>query len=153
VNDDLLWYYCDSAAELGMRASWPDGMPHGEAEQRWPTPRQCHAARRQKRIAEALRQLSPMLRGVLECCYDGQRVSPNELSRYSLTSHLIEKAIRLGLPRKDQPEFVRRANVLVATAHRAFLIAYRPKGRLGRARGKVQRWLIQSEPFYPCEVA
>lgn len=88
-----------------------------------------------------MHQLSASLRAVLECCYDGQRVSVNEQHEYDLASHLIERAIRMGLPPEDQRHLARVASVLVATAHRAFQLAYRPRGGLARRRARVDRWL------------
>lgn len=148
----LVWYFCDSAAELGMRAAPINGdgaAVTGWPEQRWPSQRMCNAARKWRAIRGALFQLSEQLQSVLECAYSAQGLTVQERFEHDLAAPLI--AVALSRMRRATPAdqralraFIERAPALLEAAHSAFHIAYgppEPRSRPAARRARVQRWL------------
>jgi hypothetical protein len=153
-DPDLVWYFCDSASELGMHAQAlsDDGLTGGNwPEQRWPSARMCQAARRQREIREALRQLADNLQSVLECVYSAQGLTVQERFVHDLAAPLVARAISLArhasaTDRLRLSAFVERAPVLLDAAHAAFRIAYgkpEPRSRPELRRQQVRRWLVE----------
>lgn len=71
-NEDLRWYYQDSAAEVGMNAAGLEPSPiTTPTSAPPPTVQQQMAARRQLRVRRALGQLSVPQQAILEICYEG----------------------------------------------------------------------------------
>ena len=146
---DLVWFYTDSARELGFHASPMSAEPHSNLPtQKWPSASQCRAAVRQRKIREALRQLSTQLQSVLECVYDSKMTSVDERHKYDMAAPLVARILtRMRLASKDDQKklkiLIQNTPILVASAHSAFLIAFGsepPQSRRAQRQARVRAW-------------
>ena len=153
----LAWYYNDSAAELGLRAQWISETHIPGVQQRWPTRQMCGAARRQRKIRNALEQLSPRLQSLLETVYVARSIPLDKRHEFDLAAPLIERVravLEQGVIGKEERKVLEHviaaAPVLLDAAHRAFHLAFDdlPTGRVARRRARVQRF-IRDEGLHP----
>ncbi len=153
----LVWFYNYSAAELGLRAQWISETHIPGAQQRWPTRQMCGAARRQRKIRDALKQLSQRLQSLLETVYVARNIPLNRRNEFDLAAPLIERAravLEQGVIGKEERKVLKHviaaAPVLLDAAHQAFHIAFDdlPTGRVARRRARVQRF-IRDEGLHP----
>ena len=148
---DLVWYYNDSPAALGLSSAPLSPEPRDSLpQQKWPSARQCADVRRQKSIREALRQLSPRLQCILECAYEARGITLQDSVEFDLCAPLMARIMqRLRLCRSAEDkeklkEIAKSAPVLLQTAHAAFRIAFgpaMPKSRPDQRRARVSRWV------------
>ena len=152
ADADLIWYFQDSARELGFRASPIGHEPQSNVPtQNWPSASQCKAARRQTNVRRALRQLSSGLQSVLECAYEARPMTVENRHKYDLAAPLVERIFlrwRMTNPSKEDKKkleaLVLKTTELLEAAHTAFRIAYGPpesKSKPERRRQRVSRWL------------
>ena len=129
-----------------MSAEPRDGLP----QQKWPSARQCASVIRQKKIREALHQLSSRLQDILECAYNARGITLQDRIEFDLCAPLMARVmqeLRLKRSEKDREqlkEFARRAPMMLQAAHAAFRIAYgppSPKSRPEARRQRVQTWV------------
>lgn len=140
---DLIWYFHDSASELGLHAISLSECIQEPARQRFPTAKMCRAAARQRAIREALRQLSPKLQAVLECAYQVQGLTTQRRAEHDLAAHLVARVKARGV--LGQRELLVMVSAL-HSAHVAFRIAYgssTDRSRQSRVHSQVQRWLAE----------
>lgn len=153
-DPDLVWYFCDSASELGMHAAAIGGDANcgsNVPEQNWPSKKMCKAAGRWRKIRDALFQLSATLQCVLECAYEAQGLSVQDRFEYDLSAPLVIKArARMkGASADDKKKLealISNADMLLGAAHTAFRIAHgpaEPRGRPARRRFRVEKWLTE----------
>ena len=151
---DLVWYFCDSASELGMRAAAMGDDSFGASntpQQHWPTAKMCRAARRQRDIRDALHQLSGQLQSVLECTYEAQGLTVQERHAHDLAAPLIARVLmrmKEATPpqQKKLRNLIQNAPMLVQAAHDAFRIVYGTpdsSSRPAQRRARVERWMQQ----------
>jgi hypothetical protein len=101
---DLVWYYNDSPAALGLSSAPLSPEPRDSLpQQKWPSAKQCADVRRQKLIREALRQLSPRLQCILECAYEARGITLQDNAEFDLCAPLMARIMqRLRLCRSAE---------------------------------------------------
>jgi hypothetical protein len=151
-DPDLVWYFCDSDSELGLRAQSISGDNNTHSnwpEQRWPSAKMCRAARKKTKIEAALYQLSHRLQWMLKCAYEAQGLTVQERHEHDLCAPLVARALlRMRGASEDDKKQLRalifNAPRLLEAAHMAFRLAYgplEPRSRPARRRARVQTWL------------
>jgi hypothetical protein len=153
IDPDLRWFYQDSQRELGLQASpiMPQIGASNVPEQHWPSAGMCRAARKQRDIRAALRQLSHRLQSILECAYGSREMTLQEKHKYDLAAPLIARVLtRMKMANKEEQKqlkaLVQNLPRLLEAAHAAFRIAYgppEPKSRRERVRRRVDRWMAE----------
>jgi hypothetical protein len=69
-NEELRWYYQDSAADVGMSAAGLEPIPYMTPESAAPpSEKERRAAERQSRVRRALARLTARQQALLEACY------------------------------------------------------------------------------------
>ena len=133
---ELDWYYNISDSELGFAATSLSDAPPSESD---PTPstRMLRAASKQKAVRRALFELSPRLQSAIEAAYCPGPVATQLRLKYGILAGLMAhrwppKSL------KDLDEAVKGSQKLLATAHKAFKICYRPPDR-------TSSWLLNIE--------
>jgi len=150
-DPDLVWYFCDSASELGMRAAHiSDDQLCGSnvPEQKWPTARMCKAVHRQREIKDALFQLSYQLQSVLECAYTPQGITVQQRHEHDLVAPLIARIlVRMsGAPADEKRSMIATTQRLLDAGHAAFRIAYGQlpaSSRRTAVRHRAERWMTE----------
>ena len=155
-NAELVWYYEDSATELGFSSSSLDSV-YIHREPGPPSQRALLAARRQARIRVSLGQLSPRLRGVLESCYEQRPVSVPLRHEHGLAAGLVSRAISTGRASdwtaQQLEDAITASHVMVRAAHEAFAIAHprtNSRGTVDRRAARVRTWLAEDGVEVPC---
>ncbi len=93
-NEELRWFFQDSAADLGMRAQNLEAVYIDRLGGVMPSWRQVLAATRQKRVRRALATLTISQQAILEACYT-QRIAP-ELSVYGAAGGAVQRSLLLS---------------------------------------------------------
>ena len=146
MHPALTWYYHHSAAEVGLSSSPLAESTQHSCEPPHPTERQLRAAERQAGIRRALRELSPRLQAILECCYELRPHGTQLIHEHGIAAGPVARALFESLTHRDQTRLDRDtklALILTAAAHRAFGIVYGPPpgSRVEARRQRVERWL------------
>ncbi len=121
----LDWYYNQSDSDLGFSAQSFDGMPQSERDFH-PSQQTINAASRHKAVRAALHQLAPSLQSAIEAAYCPGALAAQLKLKYGLLAGIIARR----WPPSDESDLkktVATAQKILATAHKAFTIAYNPK--------------------------
>ncbi len=123
--EPLDWYYNQSDSDLGFSAQSFDGMPQSERDFH-PSQQAIDAASKHKAVRAALHQLAPNLQSAIEAAYSPGPLAAQLKLKYGLLAGIIARS----WPPKDGAELrtaVATAQKILATAHKAFTIVYKPK--------------------------
>lgn len=121
----LDWYYNQSDSDLGFSAQSFDGMPQSDRDFH-PSQQTIDAAARQKIVRHALQELAPSLQSAIEAAYSPGPLATQLKLKYGLLAGILARS----WPPKDAKELslaVGTAKKILATAHKAFTIAHKPK--------------------------
>lgn len=140
--DILDWYYNRSDTELGFSAQSFDGMPQSERDFH-PSDDAMRAASRQRAVRRALTELAPNLQRALEAAYNPPALATQLKLKYGLLAGMVAH----HWPPKtssDLTRVVETSKKILVTAHKAFLLSYKPPS-------KASSWLkkLQDQSSYP----
>lgn len=107
TNDDLSWYWGESALATGMSSNW-DAMAqraamdrrsgeHAQSAPMGPSDRMFYAAGRQSEVMRALRQVPPRLQAVLAVAYEDVRCTQQSVTYYGAgVATIVARAVRVA---------------------------------------------------------
>jgi hypothetical protein len=104
-NEELRWYYQDSASEVGFHGQVISDSGLG-AEDPEPTERQIAKARDQARYKRALAKLTPAEQSVLEACYEPRQVDA-DMAMYGIGAGAVARAVQCCRDAADQADRIR----------------------------------------------
>ena len=137
--DILDWYYNQSDAALGFSAQSFDGMPQSDRDFH-PGEEEMRAASKQRSVRSALAELSPSLQRGIEAAYSPPRLATQLRLKYGILAGLVAHHWPPA-DAKDLTRIVETSTKILVTAHQAFLLSYKPPG-------KVSSWLKRLQAPY-----
>lgn len=138
----LDWYYNQSDSDLGFSAQCFDGMPQSERDFH-PSDDAMKAAAKQRAVRSALNDLSPNLQRALEAAYNPPVLATQLKLKYGLLAGLVAH----HWPPKTSSELTRvveTSKKILVTAHKAFLLSYKPASN-------ASPWLKKFQALSSCQ--